>query len=346
MADLVISPQMQAQSLREVNDEFESRKQDLKSDHEVKMRQIQKAYLKHEQEVRDSGDAAISHIRKDSQKRVESEAGIIQENADQVLARVDSEAKQKVKATQEQGIRSAEGIQKQYSKDIFATQRKGESELKATKDKYDIQHHNDENFYHGQLENEKKQFTEDQQKLDTQYDTKRRETSDLQRRNIQELTKKYNELFVKNEGQNKESINLQKQNFLKEIYRQQQQLLSKANAFESRIDDPFYQARTLDAQLKETEGAYVLTAKIPQPEKNNFDIHVKDDKVVLESYRSNEAKIEGANQKSTTNSYQTHRQEFKLSYPVVSHMMVKQFDEDGNLTVTIPKKDLRPATTI
>ena len=343
MSDINVSPHMQAVALRDANEDFETRKQDLKADHESKIRQIQKAFLKHEQEVRDSGDAAINHIRRDSQKRVESEAGYIQENADQVLSRVDGEAKQKIKTSQEQGIRTSEGIQKQYSKEIFATQRKGENELKSTKDKYTLELRNDENFFRNELDSGKKQFSEEQLKSQDIYEAKRRETADLQRKNIQELTKKYNEQFVKNDEQHKDSFNLQKQNFLKEIYRQQQLLLSKSNAFESKADDPFYQAHNLDARLTEHDGAYVLTAKIPEPEKHNFDIHVKDDKVVLESHRSNEAKIETPNQKASTNSYQTHRQEFKLNYPVVAKMMVKQFDEDGNLTVTIPKKDLKPS---
>ena len=337
---MVVNPHSQTLSLRDQTEEFETRKQDLRADHESKIRQIQKAYLKHEEEVRGSGDAAINHIRKDSQKRVESEANSIQENADQVLARVDNEAKHKIKVSQDNGINTSESLQRQYSKEITTTQRKGENELKATKDKYEQKLHNDENFYRAELENEKKEYSENQIKLEDQYNVKRRETSEIQRKNIQELTKKYNEQFVKNEGQNQESFSLQKQNFLKEIYRQQQQLLNKETAFENKIDDPFYQARSLSAHLVEHEGAYVLTAKIPQPEKNNFDVHVKDDKVILESYRSNEAKIENGMEKSSTNSYQTNRQEFKLNYPVKANLMVKQFDDDGNLTVTIPKKDL------
>ncbi len=341
MSDMSINNQhSQSASLRDVNEEFESRKQDLKADHEAKIRQIQKAYLKHEGEVRDSGDAAINHIRKDSQKRVETEAASIQENADQVLTRVDNESKQKIRASQDNGINTSAALQRQYSKEINQTHRKGETELKATKDKYDMELHNNENFYRAEIDDEKKKFSEDQIKLEDQYNAKRKETSDIQRKNIQELTKKYNEQFVKNDGLNHESLNLQKQNFLKEIYRQQVQLLNQQNTFEKKVDDPFYQARSLSAQLIEHEGAYVLKAKIPEVEKNNFDVHVKDDKIVLESYRSNEAKIENPGEKSTTNSYQTHREEFKLNYPVKVNLMVKQIDDDGNLTVTIPKKDL------
>ena len=340
MSKISITPQAQSLALKDTNEEFETRKHDLQSDHESKLRQIQKAYLKREQDVRESGDAAINHIRKDSQTRVQSEGVLIQENADQVLSRVDSETKQKIKASQDDGIKTSEGLRKQYSKDIYTTQRKGESELQGTKDKYTLELRNDENFYKEELNTEKKQFAEDQTKLQTQYELKRKDSTELQRKNLQELTKKYNEQFVQNEGQNRESFNLQKQNFLKEIYRQQQELASKATAFDSKIDDPFYQARDLNAHLTEHEGAYVLTAKIPQPEKNSYSVHVRDDKVVLESYRSNDAKIVNGGEKSETNSYQTNRQEFKLAYPVRQNMVVKQIDEDWNLTVTIPKKDL------
>lgn len=340
MSEMSITPQAQSQQLRDTNEDFETRKQDLKSDHESKLRQIQKAYLKSEQNFRESGDAAINHIRKDSQQRVQSEAGYIKENADQVIARTDEESKQKIKSTQESGIKTSEGLQKQYSKDINATQRKGESELNGTKDKYEVELRNDENFYKQELTTEKKQFAEDQSKLQTQYEHKRKESTELQRKNLQELTKKYNEQFVRNADQNQESFSLQKQNFLKEIYRQQQELANKATAFDNKVDDPFYQARDLKAQLVEHEGAYVLTAKIPQPEKTHYSVHVRDDKIVLESYRSNEAKLENGGEKSETNAYQTNRQEFKLSYPVKANMIVKQFDDEGNLTVTIPKKDL------
>jgi HSP20 family molecular chaperone IbpA len=340
MSDMSVQ-HSQSQSLRDVNEEFESRKQDLKADHESKIRTIQKAYLKHEQEVRDSGDAAINHIRKDSQQRVEVEAGYIKENADQVLARVDGEAKQKIKSSQEQGINTSEGLKRQYSKDINSTQRKGESELQATREKYDQELRTDENFYRGQLDDEKKQFSTDQNKLQTQYEQKRKETTELQRKNIQELTKKYNEQFVRNEGQNKESFQIQKEQFLKEIYRQQQDLQTKATEFDNKASDPFYQSRNIQSDFYENDGSYVIRAKIPLPEKNNFSIHVKDDKAILESYRKSEAKTADGPEKSTTNSYQTYRQEFKLGYPVHANMIEKQLDDDGNLTVTIPKKDLR-----
>src|SRR5258708_18465034 len=97
MSDMAVSPHAQSQAMRDLNDEFETRKQDLKADHEAKIRQTQKAYLKHEAEVRDSGDAAINHIRKDTQKHIENESQFIQENADQVLNRVTNESKQKIK---------------------------------------------------------------------------------------------------------------------------------------------------------------------------------------------------------------------------------------------------------
>jgi len=338
MADLSISPHAQTQSLRDVNDDFESRKQDLKADHESKIRQMQKAYLKHEAEVRESGDAAINHIRKDMQKRIETEGGLMQENADQVLGRVNHENQQKIKVAQEQGIGTSESLKRQYSKDINRTHQLGEAELKETKDKYDRKLGSEESFFQGELDGEKKRFSEEQLKQQAQYENKRQEMADIHKKNIQELTKKFNEQFVKNDSQNKEVFTNQKQNFLKELYRQQQQLLNKSTALDNKRDDPFYQSRSLAAHLAENSNAYVLTAKIPNLEKNNFDVHVKNDKVVLESFRANEAKIEDGSEKSMTNTYQTYRQEFKFDVPVDEHLAVKQMDDQGNLTLTIPKR--------
>jgi HSP20 family molecular chaperone IbpA len=344
MADLTISHSAQSQQLRDANDEFESRKQDLRADHEARIREMQKAFSKHEAEVRDSGDAAISHIRKDSQARVQAEAGLMQENADQVLARTQQESKQKIKSAQDQGGHTAEGLQRQYSKAIVSTQMKGESELKDTKEKYERELKSEDGFYQGQLGDEKKKFTEEQKKSELGYEAKRQETAEIQRKSLQELGKKYNEDFVKNDGQNKESMTNQKQTFLKELYRQQQQFATKATMAAEKTQDPFYQSRNLEAQFSDVSGAYVLTAKIPKFERNNYDVHVKDDKVILESYRSSETKSEDKNEKTSTNSYQTHRQEFKMDFPVNHQLVVKQIDDDGHLTVTIPKKILKSSS--
>ena len=346
MADLTISHSAQSQQLRDVNDEFESRKQDLRADHDSKIREMQKAFSKHEAEVRDSGDAAINHIRKDMQTRIQSEAGLMQENTDQVLARTEQEAKQKIKTTQAQGGATAEGLQRQYSKAISSTQIKGESELKDTKEKYERELKSEDGFYKAQLGEEKTKFTDEQKKSELAYEAKRQETAEIQRKNLIELGKKYNEDFVKNDGQNKESFTNQKQTFLKELYRQQQNFATKTGVTAEKSQDPFYQSRTLDAHFADVSGAYVLTAKIPKFEKNNYDVHVKDDKVILETYRSSESKTEDKdrNEKTSTNSYQTHRQEFKMDFPVNHQLVVKQIDDNGNLTVTIPKKILKSSS--
>ena len=103
-----------------------------------------------------------------------------------------------------------------------------------------------------------------------------------------------------------------------------------------RLADPFYQIRHAEATLKETDDHYIVEAKVPEHEKDNVKLWVKDDKVVVQGNRMFADNVAAEDVKLETNSYQTFRQEIPLSHPVREKFATRVW-ENGVLKLKVPK---------
>ncbi len=113
---------------------------------------------------------------------------------------------------------------------------------------------------------------------------------------------------------------------------------NKLAAYEARQKDPFYKLVDLNADIDETGDAFILTASIPEHEREHLSVAVRGNQIVLSGRRRNEEKLDLAPDHTlSTASYQSYSESFPLALPVEDKLISKRFDGD-QLVVYIPKK--------
>lgn len=160
---------------------------------------------------------------------------------------------------------------------------------------------------------------------------------------LKEKQHEFQQRYELSDRAGKESLQNQKESYLKALYKQKQKFDEKFGAQDRRKDDPFYQLKTFDARLTEEPNSYVLKARVPPHERESVDIIVKDDRVTLSAKRAYQSAFNSENgEKTSTNSFQTYRQDFKLDVPVEGSKAFKKIESDGSIVVIAPKKGSNP----
>ncbi len=112
----------------------------------------------------------------------------------------------------------------------------------------------------------------------------------------------------------------------------------RLNSYSSRQNDPFYKLVQLEGQLEETDGAFILTARVPEHEQGRIQVNIRGNELVISGQRRNEETLELApGRKQKTSSYQTFNETFPLDWPVNPKHMTREFRGD-RLIVTLPKQ--------
>src|SRR5690606_8538039 len=108
--------------------------------------------------------------------------------------------------------------------------------------------------------------------------------------------------------------------------------------YSSQKNDPFYRMVNLDAEVRENDQQFVLTARIPPHERDRININIRGNEVVISGKRRSDEILEvGPGHKQRTSSFQTFSETFPLNWPVNSKFMTREWDGD-TLIVRIPKR--------
>ena len=117
---------------------------------------------------------------------------------------------------------------------------------------------------------------------------------------------------------------------------QQRNFVQKSDKYEQLKDDPFYRVEDRNSRFHETATNYILKTFVPEHEKGNVKINIKDDHVSVAGRRAFKDKIEDEDKVIKTNSFQTFREEFKFNQPIFAEGAIQERSGDY-VTVTIPK---------
>jgi HSP20 family molecular chaperone IbpA len=114
---------------------------------------------------------------------------------------------------------------------------------------------------------------------------------------------------------------------------------SKLDAYRTRQGDPFYKLVDLNAHLKETKEAFILTVTIPEYEQQHLSTLVQGDNLVISGNRHNQEKLEiepGHSKASAI--YQSFTESFPLDWPVDAKRLTR-VSEGDQVIITVPKKN-------
>lgn len=102
-------------------------------------------------------------------------------------------------------------------------------------------------------------------------------------------------------------------------------------------NDSFYKVHERGSRFYENGKNYVIEAYAPKEEKDNIRVTVQNDKAVISGHRQFNDEIKKGNKLTSTNNYQTFREEFSFKTPAAGQGLVKERDGDF-IRFIIPKQ--------
>lgn len=116
------------------------------------------------------------------------------------------------------------------------------------------------------------------------------------------------------------------------------QMAQNLHDYESKQEDPFYQAVTLPSELVEKPTHYELTLWIPDFEQKNITLSRQGEDLLITGYRRHETQVTQASGKiQKTASYQSFSETFPLEWPIEENAIMRSSEPD-HLRLLIPKK--------
>lgn len=107
-------------------------------------------------------------------------------------------------------------------------------------------------------------------------------------------------------------------------------------------NDSFYKVHERGSRFYENGKSYVIEAYAPKEEKDNIRVTVQNNKAVISGHRQYGDEVRKGNKLTSTNNYQTFREEFSFKTPVASQGMQKERDGDF-IRFVIPKQSTQEA---
>lgn len=236
-------------------------------------------------------------------------------------------------------IELARRVHDEYEKETQRVQVQGEGEVRRRQENFENLRKKQEDSNQQRLLGMEEDYKVHEQKLRKESEARMQTEALTLDQNLKQQRVDFKERFDVNDKTFKGSLQNQKESYLKALYKQKQKFDAEFGKQSARASDPFYRLKDFDAGLVENQGSYVLNAKVAPYDKDSVDIIVKDDRIILSGHRSFADDFTGDDgARSTTNSFQTYRQEFKVDIPIDSKLARKKIAEDGSITVIAPKK--------
>lgn len=91
--------------------------------------------------------------------------------------------------------------------------------------------------------------------------------------------------------------------------------------------------------IRETKDDFIVTMAVPGMDKKDFKIDLNDNLLTISSEKKNEKKEDEENYSRREYSYQSFSRSFTLPKDVVNDEKISAKYENGELKITIPKKD-------
>lgn len=329
---------------RKANQAAEAARQQISEAHE----QVEKARKDAQQEL----DYVKDEYVKDSEVQNARQQQALEEQrmrGYEQLRELKRSQEAELRKTRSEGDRTQKELQEHYRNSTYGTRKSGEEDLQQTRNYFAAQTEYELKNANADLEHVKQQNTEKSLAMKNQHEANFNQASQAYRKEYERMknnqlvaTEASEEHFKQNYNatfQNQQdTLNRLNSNAGQKIQEITQDTSSKLNAYSDRQRDPFYKLVNIDADVRESSDAYILTANIPPHERDRLSVSVRGDQVVISGTRHNEEKLNlGPGRTQSTSSFQSYSESFPIAYPVDSKLIRREFQGD-QLVVVIPKK--------
>lgn len=176
----------------------------------------------------------------------------------------------------------------------------------------------------------------EKQKADQTHRAEMERNQTFYRQALEGQRGEFQDSYTKNDRNNIQTLENQRARLVDELDQQKKDTLQHVGKYRNQREDPFYQMQSPKTELKEEAHHYIVETAAPPHERDNIDIRVKGDRVIVSGKRAYNEDMRQDERRVTTNSYQTFREEILLQKPVAEKLVEKTY-ENGILRARIPK---------
>lgn len=241
-----------------------------------------------------------------------------------------------IKKERERQVQAKEETRSTFDKEISEIHHRGETEVERQK-----------LLFNQQLEEQKKTQEAQREEQRIKHDQERKEAILLHRQQMERIDQQYRKIFAnqkqefqdnlnRNLEQNRQILDQQRDQLIQGLTDQKREAMEFVGKYRDRQDDPFFHLKKTESILRETPWSYVFEVGIPEEQKDEIKVMVKEDRLIVSGNRRFNDGVEKDGRKIITNSYQTFREEIPLSHPAIEDKVTKEYDK-GKLRIHIPK---------
>ena len=227
-------------------------------------------------------------------------------------------------------------MHKEYGQQVEQIHHESEQKIGEQKIDFAKKINQQEESFKFELDKDKKQYDSQAIQMHDNYQKTFEKNNQFYSDNLKRQNDQFQDNYRHTVGSQKESLNVQKEMFIRELNEMKQKQLVDVHDIKQHEEDSFYRVKNNGSKLSETGKMYVLRTYLPEAEKDNINVRIKGDKATVSGKRTFADELEKDGKKVSTNSYQTFREEFHLSHPVAPTAIFQQRDGDY-LDVIIPK---------
>ena len=318
---------------KSVRQENRSEVQELQDRHRDQMNQLQDRHTKQLRNEHIKQKNSIETQRTEAQKKYQSAAleqakqeAILRQQHKEKMVGTDQQFDEQHKALEDYRKQEAQLSYESLREAQMDTKERGETAIKNQKDGYKESFDKDQKYFE-----EYRAVKQDQYK-----DTVKQEDEYFKnaiRGREGEFQNRYNE----NELRYQMMLEDQRLKYEEAYEKAKYDHLDQMKQFEKGEQDPFYRVKDLGAKLTSEGPFYQIAVPVPEHELKNFKVHVQPDRITVSGQRKFEDEKKYQDEKLSTNSYQTVKQEFALPTPADKDLVRREY-QNGVLFVTAPKK--------
>lgn len=315
----------------EISKTKESRAEVLKKErmqlHELKQKNGQEF-----ENVREKSNQDYQTLQASYKRKV---AGIEKQNEENI-ENLTNRNDQQITSEVVRGRETYQKVRDVNDKEIKQTREKGQSSLQAERLNQDQKAQRLNVDSKKRFGKQQQSWNERENNLNEAYSQKIAGKKESYRDQLKEQNKRFESVYKKTEAGQKLSLQIQSQNFAKELAEQKRLFLTEAEKYNGKEGDPFYKVQDRGSHINEHSDYYVLEAYVPVHEKDDVKVIIEKDKAVVSGQRAFKEKFADEEKKVASSSYQTFREEFELGKPVIMEGVGRERSGDY-VIFTIPK---------
>lgn len=259
-----------------------------------------------------------------------------QEFTDKRLTQIKDSNEMSVKHEMEKGRQVQEKLGNNLRKEYDFVDQTGKQRISERRDVQETQYNRQESDYDKRFHKQQEHWDAREKGQTEQYANRIAHSKKAYENQLKDQHDRFDSIYQKNNDANRESLNIQNRNLLKEQVELKKKFFKENEKFAGKEDDPFYKLQDRGNRLRENSDFYIIEAYVPHHEKDNVKVTIKDGTAAISGKRAFKDELEEDGRKLSTSSYQTFREEFSFDKPVITEGMTRERSGDY-VTFWVPK---------